>query len=114
MAKRKRLKFEQAQEIRALYASGKFLQREIAEKYNILSKTVSQICNNEILTNGGPRKPKSPTLEVGPMYKGLACYTKVLTDRGWERADQLRVGDKLVSVNGTYTNIVSSLSKILS
>ncbi len=107
MAKRKQLKFEQAQEIRAIYATGKFTQKEIAEQKGILSKTVSQICNNEILTHGGPRKKKGPTLEVGPTYKGLACYTKVLTDHGWERVDQLIVGDKLVAVDGTYTNVVS-------
>jgi len=106
--RRKPLTFQQAEEIRGLYATGNFKQKEIADRYNVLSKTISQICNNEILTHNGPRKPRGPTLETGTLYKGMACYTKVLTDHGWERADQIIVGDRLVAVDGTYTTVVST------
>lgn len=104
--KRKALTFNQAQDIRALYATGNYTQKAISLEYQVLSKTISQICNNEILL-GNPRKKPVPTAEAEVTYKGLACHENVLTDSGWKRADQVQLTDNLVAIDGTYTAIVS-------
>ena len=43
---RRSITFEQAQEIRELYATGEYKQKELAEKYGCHKSTVSQIINN--------------------------------------------------------------------
>jgi len=47
------LTFEQAEEIRSLYGSGKYTQKEIAAKYEIWPSQVSRIVNNKIYTERG-------------------------------------------------------------
>jgi hypothetical protein len=43
--------------------------------------------------------------------KDLAVYTRVLTDRGWVRADEVTYDHRLVALDGTYTNVVGIYPK---
>lgn len=77
------------------YTGQKF---EVADHHIQIAETLEKVYNGEI---------KRLIINIPPRYgKAIDCKTDILTNRGFIKASEVRLGDKFIGSDGKYTNVV--------